>query len=299
MVEKINDWLIKPNRDYAFGLAIFLVLASPEVRKKYGDYFKEVDPDEVKPSDPRFPMLINKVTTIYNIVRTNPEKYAEALAKIAAPMVKTRDDVKAVVALREQVTELEERVEELQDSDDDKAAEIEQLENEIAKKEEIIDGMKAELKEKGMRVLDGKDLPDSVRSKYDRIKEIVPLMASVHADLRNEAITEEDRKALAEQLCALDDERRSHWDAIDAYLEDYDTTLTEEKKFEYSEDPVVRGMQMANRIKRLKENIRRTEESIQRHVESKKVALEEKSRKKLELFVSELNELNGVIGEPE
>ncbi|MDR0824584.1 MAG: hypothetical protein LBN74_05780 [Prevotella sp.] len=296
MIEKIDNWLKDVKRRYALGLTIFMALASPDMKKKYGDYFREGDTDNVAPNDPRFPMLINKVTNLYNIVRVDPSKYADTLAKIAAPIVQTKEQIKEIIALKEETEALNDLIKELAASDDDKTDEIEQLQEEIEEKDAAIDDLKALLKAKGLKVMDGKDLPTGTKKKYDRIKAIVPLMAAIHSELKDTSITDEQRKEKAEELCDLDDERRTLWDEIDAYLNNSDAVLTEEKKVEYSEDPVIRGMQIGNRVKRLTENIKRAKDAIDKHIESKKPNLEQKARERLAEFESELKELTEVIG---
>ncbi|MBK5720130.1 hypothetical protein JGH11_04515 [Dysgonomonas sp. Marseille-P4677] len=297
MLEQIDNWLKDVKRKYAFGLAIFMALASIEVKKKYGDFFKEGDTEDVEPNDPRFPMLINKVTAIYNIVRANPDKYAEALSKIGAPIIRTNDQVKQIIALNEERETLQAKISELEDLDEDKAAEIDNLQEEIEDKDKTIDELKEQLKTQGVKVMEGKDLPKTIKSKYDRVKDIVPLMAAIHAELKDTSITDEQRKAKAAELCRLDDERRTLWDDIDAYLNEYNSVLTEENKFRYSEDPVIRGTQIANRMVRLKENIRRNQEAAERHKASNKPNLEQKALEKVSQMQVELDELTVMINE--
>ncbi|MDU1906413.1 MAG: hypothetical protein E6772_16710 [Dysgonomonas sp.] len=297
MLKQIDDWLRDVKRQYAFGLAVFIALASLEAKKKYGEFLRSGENEDVAPNDPRFPMLINKVTAIYNIVKSDPQKYAEALATLAAPVVRSREQVKQIIDLKQERDELQEQVDELTGSEDDKTAEIEQLQEELEEKDSEIDSLKAELKEKGIKVMDGKDLPKSLAPKYERVKAIVPLMAAIHGELKDTTLTDEQRKAKAEELCNLDDERRALWDDIDAYLNDYDSVLTEEKKFEYSEDPVIRGAQIANRVKRLKENIKRNQESAERHKANNKPDYERKAREKVTAMESELKELESMLDE--
>lgn len=297
MIEQIDKWLQDIKRQYAFGLAVFMALATTEMKNRYAHFLNEGETEDVKPTDPRFPMLINKVTAIYNIVRANPDKYAEVLEKIASPVVKTNDQVKQIIALKQETEVLNARIEELQDSDDDKASDIELLQDEIEAKDTEIDELKAKLKEKGIRVLDGQDLPAGTKKKYDRIKVIVPLMAAIHGELKNPSLTDEERKAKADELCKLDDEKRALWDDIDEYLNDYNTELAEEKENEYSEDPLIRGAQMAYRVIRLKENIKRNTDSAAKHKANGKPDQEQKALEKAANMQSELKELETILNE--
>ena len=297
MIQEIDNWLRDQKRKYAFGLLIFLTLASSDIKKKYSEFLACGDDEEVKPSDPRFPMLINKVTNIYNIVKLSPEKYAEALKKLATPLIRTTDQVKEIVALKESVEALQDEITELEESEEDKTAEIVELSDKLVTQNEEIDKLKELLKAKGIKVMDGIDLPKTIKTKYDRIKEITPLMAAIHNELKDTALTDDQRKEKAFELCKLDDERRAYWDDIDAYLNEYSSVLAEEKKVEYSDDPLVRGMQMANRIKRLKENIRRNQESAEAHKANGKPNLEEKALKKVADMTAELEELTNIVNE--
>ena len=90
LLKPFDDLLRDVKRQYAFGLAVFIALSSLEAKKKYGEFLRSGETEDVAPNDTRFPMLINKVTAIYNIVKSDPQKYAEALATLAAPVVRSR-----------------------------------------------------------------------------------------------------------------------------------------------------------------------------------------------------------------
>lgn len=76
-----------------------------------------------------------------------------------------------------------------------------------------------ELKKPGVKFIKESSLPADMAKKYNRIKEIVPLMASLHSELSDMSITGGERMEIAEKLCALDDEKRALWDAIDKWSE--------------------------------------------------------------------------------
>lgn len=76
-----------------------------------------------------------------------------------------------------------------------------------------------ELKKPGVKFIKESSLPAAMAKNYNRIKEIVPLMASLHGELSNESLTDEQRQDIATQLCDLDDEKRALWDAIDVWSE--------------------------------------------------------------------------------
>lgn len=66
-------------------------------------------------------------------------------------------------------------------------------------------------------ILEYKDLPEELQKKYDRIQAIVPLRASLHAEMKSETIKDAARKKLAKELTALEDERIALWDELDAF----------------------------------------------------------------------------------
>lgn len=70
--------------------------------------------------------------------------------------------------------------------------------------------------------------------------------------------------------------------------------LQEKRTEELPTDQVLKGMQIANRIERLKENIRRTEVSISNHDKNGKKNLKQKAEQRLEVYRKELAELEGM-----
>lgn len=193
--------------------------------------------------------------------------------------------------------DLESDLEELNDTLDQKDSDIEDLETELEQKSTEIEQLKTDLESKGLKVITDEDLPADFKKKRTRIKEIVPLMAKIHAELSDTTLTDDQRKAKALELCQLDDERRALWDSIDEYLSGKDSLLAEDKTIEYSQDPVIRGMQMANRIKRMKENIKRNEEAVQKHIKNKKPNLELRAQNLVEGYRLELEQLESMLND--
>lgn len=106
------------------------------------------------------------------------------------------------------------------------------------------------------------DLPSSLQPAYDRIREITPLYAKLHSEL-SAAADDAERKALAQQLCDLDDERRRLWAKIDAWNKDSKVELSEPRP-EYSDNSLLRGLQIERSIKRTRDNIGTAKASIAR-----------------------------------
>lgn len=106
------------------------------------------------------------------------------------------------------------------------------------------------------------DMPDNIRKAYERIKEITPLYAKLHSEL-SAAASDADRKALASQLCDLDDERRRLWTKIDSWS-DGKEVVTDEPRPEYSDNQLLLGMQIERSIKRVRDNIGTAKATIAR-----------------------------------
>lgn len=144
------------------------------------------------------------------------------------------------------------------------------------------------------------ELPKQFDKDRARLTELVPLMANIHADMAVETITDEARKALADELVKLDLERRSIWDKIDNTLAADGQELDPgEKVNDYSENEVIRGAQMAARITRLKENIKSNEKAIETNAKKGKPHLVENAKRRLEKYSNELAELEAALKDPD
>jgi chromosome segregation ATPase len=307
MIQKTKQWLINPKRDYREGLEIFNQYASAEIKTKYGAFLQLKEGESINPFDKRFGILVNKVSAILAKMNLNPKDYP-VLGKSGKLVATVQvDDLKKEISeksemindLEKEKTELKSKIEELKTEGDDKQEEIDELTLAIEDKDGEIESLQTELEEKikqsGLKVVKYDDLPKDTKKLFDRTKEIVPLIAKIHSELSNEKLTDDERKKLAAELCSLDDERRSIWDKIDAWAEGKDVMLSEPKALEYSDDPVVRGMQVGKRIERLKENIKRTENAIKVHTSTKKLNLAEKAKIRLDAYKSELEELEKAV----
>ncbi|MBR3021064.1 MAG: hypothetical protein IKH59_01710 [Bacteroidaceae bacterium] len=145
----------------------------------------------------------------------------------------------------------------------------------------------------GVKVVTYPELPEELRQKYDRIKEIVPLMAKLHANLSNtDPVT---AGKLADQLCKLDDERRRLWDELDAWA-DGKTQTTPVKK---EESDVVKGMELTRSLKRLRDNIRTSIKAAEKYASEGNAAAAEKARERLARYKQELEELKKKIADEE
>lgn len=145
----------------------------------------------------------------------------------------------------------------------------------------------------GVKVVAYPELPEELRHKYDRIKEIVPLIARLHADLSN---TDGDAaSALADQLCKLDDERRKLWDELDAWADGKGVPVASSKE----ESDVVKGMELTRGLKRLRDNIRTSRKAAEKYEAEGNTAAAGKARERLARYEEELKELEKKIADEE
>ncbi len=294
MLKTIQEWLAAPNRKYAEGLAIFKIAAAPEIKKKYGEYFSAVD-GEPEQFDMHFGMLINKVSDIENKMRINPDAFKD-LTLLVAPV----DNSKEIAAKEAEISTLKATIETLQ-SKEIESTEIEDNATVISltEAEEKLLALETELetlKEKrGISIVQYDNLPEDIKKLYDRVKAITPLMASLHADISVEEIHPNTRKSLAKKLCDLDDERRLAWDAIDVWSEGKTVEPTLEAN-SFSDDVLAKGMQIARRMERLKENINRAKESAGN---ADRETIKESALKRIEKYEKELAELQALVTPPD
>ena len=292
MLKTIQEWLADPKRKYADGLAIFKTAAAPEIKKKYGEYFSAVE-GEPEQFDMHFGMLINKVSDIENKMRINPEAFKDLTLLVTAVAADNKEEIAAKEA---EISTLKATIEALQ------SKEIESTENEdntsvvsLTEAEEKLLELETELetlKEKrGISIVQYDNLPEDIKKLYDRVKAITPLMASLHADISVEEIHPNTRKSLAKKLCDLDDERRLAWDAIDAWSEGKKVEPTLEAN-SFSDDVLAKGMQIARRMERLKENINRAKESAEK---ADRETIKESALKRIEKYEKELAELQALV----
>ena len=294
MLKNIQEWLADPKRKYADGLAIFKTAAAPEIKKKYGEYFSAVE-GEPEQFDMHFGMLINKVSDIENKMRINPDAFKD-LTLLVAPV----DNSKEIAAKEAEISTLKATIETLQ-SKEIESTEIEDNATVISltEAEEKLLALETELetlKEKrGISIVQYDNLPEDIKKLYDRVKAITPLMASLHADISVEEIHPNTRKSLAKKLCDLDDERRLAWDAIDVWSEGKTVEPTLEAN-SFSDDVLVKGMQIARRMERLKENINRAKESAGN---ADRETIKESALKRIEKYEKELAELQALVTPPD
>lgn len=301
--EQLINWLGNRQRKYADGVALFDALAKQVQKEKYSVYFAAA-PANPHIFDPHFTQLINCLTRISREIREAPELYPAANesiieAKEVDEKARTEELTKrtAAIAMHEQqIEELTERIEDLEGSDN--IGDISELQEQIDEHRAELEQLRKEvdaLSNPGVKVVTEASMPTSIKKAYARIKEIAPLYASLHNDIANPDIEDEARKTLAEELCKLDDERRRLWKAIDAWSEGKGTLSLDAKRPVFSDNPVVRGIELARHVKRLKQNIVNSQRSADKAKEDGRQVVYDNAMSRIAGYEKELAEIEKEI----
>ena len=305
----LQNWLADRKRKYADGLALFQALAPEEMRKKYIAFFSEVK--EVPQFDSHFTVLVNKLTTVARLSSAQPQitisergsillKTAVAATKAiekTANQLKSDKVLKEILVKESELFKLQDKITELEEDNDDKSGEIDQLQAELEEAQEELQELQDQfaLLRPGAKIATYSSLPDNIRTIFDEVRQITPLYA-LFTEMQNEALTPEQRKPIADQVHELWTRRAKLWDQIDAWAEGKQIQLKTEvqKTEELPADQLLKGMQIANRIERLRENIRRAETSIAQHKKNGKLNLQQKAEQRLADYKRELAELDNL-----
>lgn len=301
--EQLINWLGNRQRKYADGVALFDALARQVQKEKYSVYFAAA-PANPHIFDPHFTQLINCLTRISREIREAPKLYPAANesiieAKEVDEKARTEELTKRTAAIathEQQIEELTERIEDLEGSDN--TGDISELQEQIDEHRAELEQLRKEvdaLSNPGVKVVTEASMPTSIKKAYARIKEIAPLYASLHNDIANPDIEDEARKTLAEELCKLDDERRRLWKAIDAWSEGKGTLNLDAKRPVFSDNPVVRGIELARHVKRLKQNIVNSQRSADKAKEDGRQVVYDNAMSRIAGYEKELAEIEKEI----
>ncbi len=120
----------------------------------------------------------------------------------------------------------------------------------------------------GIHIAKYADLPAEQKSWYDRLKQIAPLIGSLHADLSRADLADDERKQTAQKLCRLDDERRKLWQQLDAWAEGQQQPKKQDSpaappQAAVTEVTAEEELQLLRRNKRLRDNIRAARNTIE------------------------------------
>ena len=100
---------------------------------------------------------------------------------------------------------------------------------------------------------------------------------------------------MAEELCKLDDERRRLWKAIDTWSEGKGTLNLDAKRPVFSDNPVVRGIELARHVKRLKQNIVNSQRSADKAKEDGRQVVYDNAMSRIAGYEKELAEIEKEI----
>ena len=311
ILKSIQRWLANSNRDYHEGLRYFNLFASVSKKARYGQYLNNVPSNERIRNDAqnssRFSLLVDEIVRIEGDIRRSPDSFKQAIAisEKAAKAESSRNKVpvapvKTVTGNSPAGTGAQSSTGEppanpgtiISGSDDnpDPAAEgpgITAVTGEpSATPSSTAPGEKGTL--------------DSLPAEFDaakaRLKEIIPIMAKLHADMANETLADDKRLLIVKDLVSLDVERRTIWARIDDFLANGGTQIeksTDEKLIE--EQSLALGAQMQKRIDQLRENISRNEKSLLAAQEKKNKMLIANAEKRIVKYKEELETLESAL----
>lgn len=137
-------------------------------------------------------------------------------------------------------------------------------------------------------------IPEDFIDERDRLKEIIPIMARLHAEIANETIADDKRLLIVRDLVKLDDERRAIWNKIDSAGVEVEKT-EEEKIVENS--MMALGAKTALRIGQLKGYITRNQDGLEKHIKAGNQKKADNARDKIAAYVKELEELQKILPE--
>ena len=293
----IQMWLSNRLRKYADGVALFKANATPLMLKSFGGFFGEVS--NVPPFDNHFSVLVNKLTII---MRDNRETKSILLGGTKTVDSQIKVDA-LIIALQEKEREhidLINEIDELTDEGDEKSEEINELSDQRDEMENEIRSLHDQIESlhQGLKIVTYTNLPDDIKALYDRTRAITPLYAVCFNDMANESLTDEERAELAEQVKSHYDERAECWKQIDDWSNSTGAKLYLEKFIEEKtpeQTAIKQGVDLVNRIERLKENIKRCEKALLKHKENGKENYAATTELKIKEYQAELDSLNAIV----
>lgn len=296
------NWLANRQRTYADGMELFRQMASEAMKQRYGNYLEQVTGRVSHPFDPHFTQLVNCLSRIAQNLRAGiviaaAEEELDIRQITADEATKNEEAAKRttrIQVLSQQNNELQLRISDLENDSDNHATEIDELSAQVESNLEEIGQLRKEvdaLNAPGVKVVTEASLPKSLQQAYTRIKEIAPLYASLHNDIAQSDLPDDERRQLAEQLCDLDDERRKLWRKIDEWAEGKGKVELDTRRPEYSDNAVVRGYEIARQIKRLKENIKNSTSAAEKAQADGRQNVYDNAVRRIERYQQELKEL--------
>lgn len=258
MLKEIQKWLANRNRKYSEGLAYFNKFASQKQKDSFGKYLNAVKDDDISQYDTagRFPVLVNQVLFCERRIKSSPEQFIEAQSK--KKVKKSAVNTEGLFGKGKEQTFL------------------------------------ADPNEPAISSLD--QLPENFAPIRTRLKELVPYMAKVHADMAAE-IADDKRAELRKELIALDDERRAIWVRIDKFLAGIQVSKIDkdDAEKEVEQNMLILGHDLAKKIGLLKSYITRNTESLKKHQAAGNEKKAATAQEKIDMYSKELAELEALL----
>ncbi|MEL7600582.1 MAG: hypothetical protein AAGU18_10865 [Proteiniphilum sp.] len=335
ILKNIQRWLSNSQRDYHEGLRYFNLFASVSKKTRYGQYLNNVAANERIRNDAqnssRFSLLVDEIVRIEGDIRRSPGsfKHAIALSEKAAKAGSPKNKVPAATGITIPVgttatpagtgnppagsgsqsltgeppanpgTTISGSTENPDPAATGPGTTVGTGENQAAADPSAA-GSGEQSATPSSTAPGEKSTLDSLPAEFDaakaRLKEIIPIMAKLHADMANETLADDKRLLIVKDLVSLDAERRAIWARIDNFLanggtpieKSADETLIEEKT-------LALGAQMQKRIDQLRENISRSEKSLAAAVEKGNKMLIANAEKRIVKYKEELETLESAL----
>lgn len=140
------------------------------------------------------------------------------------------------------------------------------------------------------------NMPEEFSQDILRLKEIVPIMARVHAEMSVSDIATDKRAGLRNELIELDKDRRAIWQRIDKYNTDGEIKKTEEE-LQIEENLLLEGANIAKRIAQLRSNITRNTTSVKDFTKKGDTKKAADAQARLDEYKKELSQLEMLLDE--
>lgn len=277
-MQKIKNWLLNPEREYAVGLDIY---HKHKLNTKHDTFFNTESPTDIHKN-----MLYSKVARIYQKLLANPPKEAKAaqepiqIKKIESKSSRTKNTKSTPTDTDKKTETLVKKIEPVANLRKNKQH-INKLLSlnwpDLNHNEKVIfnNDEKYFLEKKSLMLRNG-DIEKEMRSLHAKVKVIDP-------DPKNDAA----RKKLMGQLDVLDEEKAKNWALIDAWTEVQNEMPTESETDKAAREALEKEKLIKNNkiyIYRAEKSLPGMETKTAKQKSRKQAKLDEIKRRKQELI---------------
>ena len=148
----------------------------------------------------------------------------------------------------------------------------------------------------GLKITDLSQLPEEFTQDVARLKEIVPLMAKIHADMAAE-IADDVRAGLRTQLVELDDERRAIWDRINKFMAEGEKGSIEKSQAEQTVEKNMFefGKEVAEEMSKLKGYVTRNTNLAKKYTDESKKDKAADAQQRADEYAKQLADLEALF----